>query len=209
MNEMVKSRHRQTTPLYPTHTGNESESLMQATIEYFDPRRVVLADDDIRAFLQMMAAPDQIEWDYEAAPTATPPPVSQQQITDFRAGFLVNPHNFALWAKAQGTIVGMVGLNRYTTPHNRHCAELGVGVALAYQGQGIGLHLVTTMIRRAPQWGLQRLEAYCLAHNQPVTRLLTKAGFVQEGIRRGAIVKQGKLYDERIFGLLLAEDKPQ
>lgn len=172
-------------------------------IEIYDPRQVELSDGDIRSFLAMMAAPDQTEWDYEEPAAQPRQPISQVEIESFRANFLPNPNNYAFWAKAKGEIVGMVGLNRHTASHNAHCAELGVGVAQAYQRQGLGYRLVSRSIDRARAIGLHRLEACCLAENFPVARLLQKAGFREEGIRRGAILKQGMLHDERQFGLLL------
>ena len=69
--------------------------------------------------------------------------------------------------------------------------------------KGIGYRLVCAVLERAGAVGLKGVEAECLAENRPVTGLLRKAGFVEEGLRRSAIQKQGEYRDVRLFGLLL------
>lgn len=180
-------------------------------VALFDPRAVTLTDDMILSFFRMMNAPDQRVWDYDEPVDAdTVHPLSQAEVErtadlvgGFRANFLPNPHNYALWARDGTQIVGMVGVNRFEEAHRAHCAELGIGVAAAYQRQGIGYRLALGIIDRARREGIQRLEADCLVENVAVTRLLRKVGFVEEGMRSGAIRKQGALHDMRLFGLLL------
>lgn len=178
-------------------------------MELFDPRAVPLSDNDILSFFRMINAPDQTAWDYDDPDDESPAgeheePHSQVELLQrFRDNFLPNPQNFALWAKDKGQVVGMVGINRFEAPSRAHCAELGIGVAAAYQRQGIGNRLATGVIQRARREGIRRLEADCLADNMAVIMLLRKVGFAEEGVRVGAIQKQGTLQDMRFFGLLL------
>ncbi len=160
-------------------------------IEIFDPRSHSLTDDDILSFHKMIHAPDQTEWDYE------------EVIQFFRGNFLPRQNNHAFWAKADGQIVGMVGINRFEASARAHCAELGFGVAEKYQRQGVGYQLVGKVIDTARAIGLKRLEAECFADNMRAIALLRKAGFNEEGVRVGAIQKRGVLRDIRLFGLLL------
>ena len=50
---------------------------------------------------------------------------------------------------------------------------------------------------------LKLIISSCFADNAPAVGLLYKAGFVQEGLRMGAIRKGGRFRDVREFGLLL------
>jgi RimJ/RimL family protein N-acetyltransferase len=80
---------------------------------------------------------------------------------------------------------------------------LGFGVSESYRQRGTGFKLVMTAVERARQEGLQRLESDFFANNEAAIALLQKAGFNEEGLRKGAILKQGKLRDICSFGLLL------
>jgi len=168
-------------------------------IEIIDPRSYSLTDDDILSFHQMICAPDQTEWDYEEPSEES----NEEVIQFFRERFLPRQNNHAFWAKADGQIVGMVGINRFETSARAHCAELGFKVAEKYQRQGIGYQLVCKVIDIARAIELKRLEAGCFADNTRAIALLRKAGFKEEGVRVGAIQKRGVLRDIRLFGLLL------
>jgi len=56
--------------------------------------------------------------------------------------------------------------------------------------------------------GLHRIEAACLATNEPSKNLLIKAGFRQEGIARRYLLINGEWQDHVLFALL-AEDVPR
>lgn len=49
---------------------------------------------------------------------------------------------------------------------------------------------------------LLRIEASTFQFNVGSQRVLEKAGFIKEGTRRLAVVKEGKQFDETIFGLI-------
>jgi RimJ/RimL family protein N-acetyltransferase len=49
---------------------------------------------------------------------------------------------------------------------------------------------------------LLRIEAVVFEDNEASKRVLSKAGFVKEGTRRLAVVKNGKQMAEDIFGLI-------
>ena len=172
-------------------------------VEIFDPRRYPLTDQEILSFFRLLRAPDQTEWEYEEPPDERVEKSDAEVVKEFRTSFLPRSNNHALWAKDEGQIVGMVGVNQFEEPSRQHCGELGIGVLEAYQRQGIGLRLIKGAIARSRQMGLLRLEADCMVENQPSATLLQKAGFQEEGVRIGAIRKYGRLRDIRLFGLLL------
>ncbi|MFH1853357.1 MAG: GNAT family N-acetyltransferase [Candidatus Neomarinimicrobiota bacterium] len=53
--------------------------------------------------------------------------------------------------------------------------------------------------------GIERLEAVCSIHNQASRRVLEKAGFGYEGIRRGYLRIRGERVDHFSFGLLKSD----
>jgi RimJ/RimL family protein N-acetyltransferase len=63
--------------------------------------------------------------------------------------------------------------------------------------------LLKTAIQKARSLELKRLEADCFGDNAASVALLRTCGFEEEGVRIGAIYKDGRLRDQRLFGLLL------
>ncbi|KAI1755065.1 acyl-CoA N-acyltransferase [Xylaria castorea] len=82
--------------------------------------------------------------------------------------------------------------------------ELGYFGARKFWGRGIMSQAVREFTRWAfaTQPELVRIEATTFKANEASRRVLKKAGFVEEGTRRLAIVKDGKQMDEDIFGLI-------
>jgi RimJ/RimL family protein N-acetyltransferase len=175
-----------------------AEKIQIVDLDAYDP-----TDAEILSWSEMMKAPDQLRWDYDES-WAKQPTTPQGEIAGFhqwrdaRRGT-----NYPLWAIAGKRVVGMIGVNRCEDPARRHCGELGFGVAEDYTRRGIGRQLLTAAIAKARQIGLTRLEADCFADNAAAIALLRKCGFAEEGLRIGAICKDGKLRDQRLFGLVL------
>ena len=70
-------------------------------------------------------------------------------------------------------------------------------------GRGHMTRVVATYLAWVvPARGLRRIEANVLDINPASARVLEKNGFVEEGRRRGAILKPDGLHDLRLFGRL-------
>ncbi|KAI0489596.1 acyl-CoA N-acyltransferase [Xylaria cf. heliscus] len=82
--------------------------------------------------------------------------------------------------------------------------ELGYVLARKFWGRGI----MTEAVREFTRWAfatlpeLLRIEAAVFGPNEASRRVLKKAGFVEEGARRLAVVKHGVRMDEHVFGLI-------
>ncbi len=160
-------------------------------------------DEQIISWHEMMTAPDQLAWEYDPA-WAEEDLDRQEVIRSFRENRAKRRgQNHPLWAMAGGRVVGMIGINRFTGTMRGHCAELGFGVAAEFSRRGIGTRLMTAAIAKSRALGLMRLEADCFAENAACVALLLKCGFREEGLRRGAILRDGVLRDQRLFGLML------
>jgi RimJ/RimL family protein N-acetyltransferase len=170
-------------------------------LETHDP-----SDAEILSWLAMMKAPDQLAWEYDAS-WAEKESSPQEEIEAFRERRRkAKGTNYPLWAMAEDRVIGMIGINRHKAPCRNHCGELGFGVLEAFARRGIGYRLVQAAIAKAREVGLRRLEADCLSENEASRALLVKCGFGEEGVRVGAICRDGRLRNLRLFGLLLEED---
>lgn len=81
-------------------------------------------------------------------------------------------------------IVGSTGLHLATA----YRAITGYVLARPFWGQGLATELARAMVDLAGQLGLARLEADCFVEHEASARVLQKAGFDYEGVRRAYLV---------------------
>lgn len=87
-------------------------------------------------------------------------------------------------------------------------ATLGYTVAEAMQGRGVAteaVRLATRIAFGAGGLGLERIEAVAAVENTASRRVLEKAGFQFEGVRRGLLRIQGRRVDHACYGLLVTD----
>ncbi len=113
--------------------------------------------------------------------------------------------NFVIEAKADGRIVGGVGL-RTQGPENR-CADLGIAVSDRSQwGKGYGTDAMRTVCRFGfEEMDLHRIELWVFADNERARHVYEKVGFVLEGTARERFHYGGRRVDEHLMGLLRRE----
>ncbi len=97
----------------------------------------------------------------------------------------------------QEQIVGMIGLHLVQPGLRRaHVRGLGISVAKAWQGQGVGQLLMASALHWADQWaGILRIELTVLVDNARAIALYEQHGFVREGKMRGHILREGVYAD--------------
>ncbi|MBC2693417.1 MULTISPECIES: GNAT family N-acetyltransferase [Pseudomonas] len=101
-----------------------------------------------------------------------------------------------LVALHQGQVIGNIGLEQISRIRRSHCANIGMGVAQAWQGQGLGSRLLATVLDLADNWmNVQRVELTVYADNQAAIGLYRKFGFETEGLLRQYAVRDGALVD--------------
>ncbi|KAF9766849.1 hypothetical protein IL306_000680 [Fusarium sp. DS 682] len=85
--------------------------------------------------------------------------------------------------------------------------ELGYWLAETAWGKGYATEAATALVRWCfDTWPeLNRIEACANARNKASQNVLRKTGLIEEGIRRGAVCKNGEILDEVQFGLLRSE----
>ena len=77
-----------------------------------------------------------------------------------------------------------------------------MGLLPGYRGRGLGKRLAVQTIGAARQVGIERVELDVFASNEPAIALISRLGFITEGIKRRARKLDGQ-YDDNVFMALL------
>lgn len=113
---------------------------------------------------------------------------------------MADPPHWAI--EADGRAVGGIGCTVGKGVHARS-ARFGYWLGEAYWGRGV---MSAAVQRVAPfalsHFKLLRLESPVFAWNPASMRVLEKSGFVREGVRRSAVVKDGEITDEVLYALV-------
>lgn len=114
--------------------------------------------------------------------------------------------NYALFRRSDGAYLGGIGLKPLADVEARG-VELGYWVGREFWGQGY----VTEAVRGFTAWAfatfpeLLRVEAGLFEGNVASAKVVTKAGFRAEGVRRKAVWKNGRALDMVYYGMLREE----
>ncbi|BCS44844.1 GNAT family acetyltransferase [Pseudomonas amygdali pv. tabaci str. ATCC 11528] len=101
-----------------------------------------------------------------------------------------------LVALSGGEVIGSLGLEQYSRSRQSHVGAIGMGVASAWQGKGIGSKLLAAALDIADNWmNLHRVELTVFADNEAAQGLYRKYGFEQEGRLRNYAVRDGVFVD--------------
>jgi len=117
---------------------------------------------------------------------------------------LGSENDLFLVAVTGGAVVGMLSCRGEKRRAMRHVVRLGMSIRKAWWGRGIG----TEMMRGAIAWArgtgvVRRIELMVYADNARAIRLYRKFGFVEEGRRRGAVLRDGVYIDDLVMALMV------
>lgn len=73
-----------------------------------------------------------------------------------------------------------IGVARYARPDPSGCAEFAIVIADAWQGRGLGHHLLADLIGAATEAGIKRLEGLVLRENTSMLAFVAEMGFRAE-----------------------------
>jgi RimJ/RimL family protein N-acetyltransferase len=130
----------------------------------------------------------------------TEPPIDRK---DRRQRFLEglqsdDAHRFV--AEVGGEIVGDLAVFR----RGMGPATIGMGVAAAWRGQGVGTALMQACVDWALEEGVHKLSLEVFPWNEAAIALYRKFGFVEEGrLRKHYRRQNGELWDVLVMGLVL------
>lgn len=101
-----------------------------------------------------------------------------------------------------GKLIGIVSSDSFE-PGTTYKAEIGYWLAKPFWGQGIMTDAVKAYVQYAfTELNLGKLTARTFEFNVGSARVLEKNGFKLEGCLRKDLLKDGKLVDVRVYGLL-------
>ncbi len=101
-----------------------------------------------------------------------------------------------------GTAIGTVSLFDI----NPHHKVAGLGIVIGdknYQGKGMATDVIRSLVERSFQgFGIEYIGAEVEEGNVPMQKVFEKAGFVQDGLFKGARAKAGKRIDVLHFSIV-------
>jgi ribosomal-protein-alanine N-acetyltransferase len=112
-------------------------------------------------------------------------------------------HIFFIFDKKTGALMGGCQISNIRQGVAQSAATLGYWMGQRYAGKGMMTDAVTSLTRYCiTKLGLHRIEAACLADNTASRRVLTKAGFVEEGVARRYLKINGQWRDHVLFAII-------
>lgn len=131
----------------------------------------------------------------------SPPVESESRIIRQMAN---SPNSLFLVAEIDDRIVGQLTLEGGKRRNVQHTAVLGITVANGWRGRGVGHRLIDYAIRWARESDvITRVELHVFSRNERAMRLYEEFGFIVEGRRRNAVIRDGVYLDDLVMGLLL------
>jgi RimJ/RimL family protein N-acetyltransferase len=101
----------------------------------------------------------------------------------------------------QPVLIGHLGL--WDARPKDRCATLGIGLGREYIGRGYGTDAVRIIVGYGfREMGLHRIQLSVAPFNPAGIRAYEKAGFIEEGRRRGSVLHDGRWYDEVQMSIL-------
>lgn len=117
--------------------------------------------------------------------------------------FIENEYATIFVAVEDERIVGFILVNGNNIQRKRHVATIVIGILQEYNGRGIGTRVFKEVEKWAKLHDVWRLELTVMAHNTRAQALYKKAGFEKEGVKKAALIIDGKCIDEYEMAKLL------
>ena len=133
-----------------------------------------------------------------------PYPYTEQDGKEFISAMLAANENdtFAFAITVNGKVIGSIGAFRQRNIH-RQTAELGYYIAEEYWGKGIMTEAVKQLCDYVfSNTDIIRIYAEPFAYNIGSCRVLEKAGFQYEGTLRSNALKNGNVFDMKMYSKL-------
>lgn len=121
---------------------------------------------------------------------------------DFWIAFANRPTSIHLAIEVDGVAIGGIGIIAGKGVSCR-TGQFGYWLGERYWGKGIATAAVRAMVAHAfSTLPFARLEASVFEWNPSSMRVLEKAGFVREGVRKRSVFKDGQLIDSVLYAIV-------
>ncbi|MBI3963124.1 MAG: GNAT family N-acetyltransferase [Deinococcus sp.] len=170
-------------------------------LEIIDAKQHPPTEEQARAFARLISADEQRRWEYSSEGVSEP-----GAVYFFAVVLPARPDQEVLLAVDGQEVAGMVAFRRRPESYEQHCATLGIGVAKGYQRRGVGTKLFQAALDLAHRCQVKRLEIDCFSDNLRAIGLYRKMGFVEEGVRRQAVYKDGVYRDVLLMARWIGEE---
>ncbi|MFK4423496.1 MULTISPECIES: GNAT family N-acetyltransferase [Bacillus] len=157
--------------------------------------------EDAASFLQLSKQLDEETKFMLYEPGERKTTVEQQEKMVHR--FIENEYATIFVAVKDDRVVGFILANGNDVQRKRHVAGIVIGILQEYSGRGIGTSLFKEVEKWARLHDVWRLELTVMAHNTRAQALYSKIGFEQEGVKKSALIIDGKGIDEYEMAKLL------
>jgi putative acetyltransferase len=170
--------------LFSTSFNSVSEptmslTLRRANVEDAPAFMRLMADPEVFANLMQLPHPCEASWRERLATVSGP-----------------DNANLHLVALRGDEVVGSAGLHPSVPVRRRHAMNLGISVARAAQGQGVGHALMAALLDYADNWAQAlRVELTVFTDNARAIALYQRHGFETEGRLRGFAFRAGRYED--------------
>ena len=132
--------------------------------------------------------------------------ITAEEERNFLESTAASDNSTFIVADAGGKIVGIANVAGGRRRAARHNGGIGISLHSDYRDQGIGTRMMRYLIEWARGTGvITRLELEVFTHNVRAIHVYENVGFILEGIRRNAFVKDGKYVDSMVMAMLLDE----
>ena len=133
-------------------------------------------------------------------------PYTSTEVWRTRLTANVGTRQVTLSAIVNGRVVGNAGVHAVSdSPRQKHVCSLGISIAHAYQGRGVGRALMNACLDYADHWAnYSRVQLTVHADNARAIKLYQSLGFVYEGRLRDFSFREGGYVDAIFMGRLTA-----
>jgi RimJ/RimL family protein N-acetyltransferase len=101
-------------------------------------------------------------------------------------------------------VIGWCDIIPHSRPAAKHVGSLGMGIKKDYRHKGVGTLLMQEALRRAKQYGLERIELEVFESNEAAIKLYKKFRFKLEGKKTAAVKINGTYINCLMMSLFLA-----
>ncbi len=129
--------------------------------------------------------------------------ITEEQQAQRLLAFEGSPTETMFVAESIGTILGFaVGIGG-SANRTRHSLSIVIGVLRAHWNKGVGRELMKSVEAWAQAKNMHRLELSVMANNTQAIKFYEKHGFGREGIKRNALLVEGKYVNEIYMSKLI------